>query len=85
MLNPLTSIEPYSLDDEVRIYLEPTDPDAHTHGRVYEIIDILADDLDIQTDCSMDAYSYMLRELETGEALPLAFHHQDLVPIDGTH
>lgn len=77
--------DPYTPGDEVRIYLDPADPDAHAHGTVCEVVDVLADNLDIQTDCPTDAYSYRLKELETGETLPLAFRHQDLVPAENTH
>ncbi len=81
---PQPAPDPYTLGDEVQIYLDPTDPDAHTHGTVCEVVDVLADDLDVQTDRPTDAYSYRLEELETGETLPLAFRHQDLVPAENT-
>lgn len=37
--------EPYSGGDQVRIYLDPADPDADTHDTVCEITDVLTDDL----------------------------------------
>ena len=71
--------ESYSPGDQVQIYLDPTDPDAHTHSTVCEITDVLEDDLNTETGRSTDAYSYRLRDLETDEKLPLAVRHQDLV------
>ncbi|WP_122088747.1 hypothetical protein [Halalkalicoccus subterraneus] len=79
---PQPASVPYVPGDEVRIYLDPADPDAHTHGTVCGVVDVLTDDLDVQTDRPTDAYSYRLKELETGEPLPLAFRHQDLVPAE---
>lgn len=76
---------PYSAGDKVRIYLDPVDPGTHTHGTVCEVVDVLAADLDIQTDRPTDAYSYMLRKLETGETLPLAFRRPALAPAENTH
>ncbi|MFC6906728.1 hypothetical protein [Halalkalicoccus tibetensis] len=70
---PQPAPDPYTPGDEVQIYLDPADPDAHTHSTVCEVVDVLTDDLDIQTDRPTDAYSYMLREFETGGTLPLAF------------
>lgn len=36
---PQPASEPYSPGDQVRIYLDPADPDAHTYGTVCEITD----------------------------------------------
>ena len=76
--------EPYSAGDQVRIYLDPADPDAHTHGTVCEITDVVKDDLDTETGRPTDAYSYQLRDLKTDEKLPLAVRHQNLVPVEDT-
>lgn len=81
---PQPAPEPYIPGDEVQIYLDPADPDAHAHGTVCEVVDVLTDDLDNHTDRPTDAYSYRLKDLETGETLPLAFRHQDLVPAENT-
>ena len=81
---PQPAPEPYLPGDQVRIYLDPADPDAHTHDTVCEITDVLTDDLDTETGRLTDAYSYRLRDLETDEKLPLTFRHQDLVPADDT-
>lgn len=59
-----------------------TDLDAHTHGTVYEITDVLTDDLDTETGRPTDAYSYRLQDLETDETLPMTVRHQDLVPAE---
>lgn len=81
---PQPAPDPYAPGDEVRIYLDPADPDAHTHSTVCEVVDVLADDLDVQTDRPTDAYSYRVKELKTDETLPLAFRHHDLVPAENT-
>ena len=70
--------------DQVWIYLDPADLDAYTHGTVCEILDILIDDLDTETGRPIDAYSYRLRERETGGTFPLVVRHQDLVPTEDT-
>ena len=81
---PQPTPKPYSPGDQVRIYLNPADPDAPTHGTVCEITDILKDDLDTETGRSTGAHPYRLRDLETGEKLQLAYRHQDLVPAEDT-
>ncbi len=81
---PQPAPEPYSPGDQVRIYLDPADPDAPIHGTVCEILDVLEDDLDTETGRPTDAYSYRLRDLETDEKLSLTFRHQDLVPAEDT-
>ena len=81
---PQPAPEPYIPGDEVEIHLDPADPNAHAHGLICEVVDILADDLNIQTDRPTDAFSYRLKELEIGETLPLSFRHQDLVPAENT-
>jgi hypothetical protein len=81
---PQPAPEPYSPDDQVRIYLDPTDPDAYTHGTVCEITAVLVDDLDIETGRPLDAYSYRLRDLETDAELWLAVRHRDLVSVEDT-
>ena len=81
---PQPAPEPYSPGNQVRIYLDPADPAAHTHDTVCEITDVLTDDLDTETGRSADAYSYRFRDLKTDEKLPLAFRHQDLVPAENS-
>ncbi|WP_336365052.1 hypothetical protein [Halalkalicoccus salilacus] len=81
---PQPAPESYSPGNQVRIYLDPADPDAHTHGTVCKITDVLEEDLDTETGRPTDAYSYWLQDLETGDTLLLAFRHQDLVPAKDT-
>jgi hypothetical protein len=42
----------------------------------------MVDNLDTQTGRTLDAYSYILQELETGEELRISFRHRDLVPAE---
>jgi hypothetical protein len=67
---PQLAPEPYAPGDQVRTYLDPAAPDAHTHGTVCELTDVLTDDLETETGRSIDAYSYRLRDPET-DAEPL--------------
>ena len=78
---PQPSPEPYSEGEKVRIYLGPDDPDDRFHGWVCEVIDVYRDDLNIETERSLDSYSYTLRKIEDGEKLPIPFRHRDLVPV----
>ncbi|WP_336134229.1 hypothetical protein [Natronomonas amylolytica] len=77
---PQPPTEPYSIGDRVWVYVSSGDPDSQYHGRVCEVVDILSDDLDIETGRATDAYSYIVEDMETKEELPVSFRHQDLVP-----
>jgi hypothetical protein len=79
---PQPAPNPYDVDDHVRIYLDSTDQDAHHHGTVCRITDVLVDDFGAETERPMDSYSYRLVAVETGEELPITFRHRDLVPAD---
>lgn len=79
---PQPSTEPYSVGDQVQVYLGPDDPDARHHDRVCEVLDVLVDDLGTETERPLDAYSYTLRDIESEEKLPVSFRHRDIVPVD---
>jgi len=79
---PQPASETYSVSDVVRIYLGPDDPDSRYHRVRCEVTEVMADNLDSQTGRPLDAYSYTLQELETGEELPISFRHRDLVPAE---
>lgn len=79
---PQPSADPHEVGDQVRIYLDPGDSDIQYHDLVCEIIAVSLDDLDAETDRQIDAYSYTLRDVETGEKLPITFRHRDVVPIE---
>ena len=44
---------------------------------------MFTDDLDLETKRDIDAYSYRVEFLKTGEELPVAFRHRDLIPTNG--
>lgn len=77
---PQPSPEPYSVGDQVRIYVGPNDTDSRYHGIVCEISDIFTDALDSETGRRLDAYSYTLQRSDSGEELPITFRHHDLIP-----
>lgn len=78
---PQPASEPYSKGDQVKIYIDSTDPDAEYHGTVCEVIAVLNDDLNTETGRNTDAYSYRLRGVTSGAELPILFRHHDLVPV----
>jgi len=41
------------------------------------------DNLDLETKRDIDAYSYRVEVVETGEELPVVFRHRDLIPTNG--
>ena len=79
---PQPASDSYSVGDRVQIYIDPDDPDVQYHGVVCEIIEILSDDLDAETGRATDAYSYVLRDVEANEVIPISFRHRDLVPAE---
>lgn len=79
---PQPSSEPFSDGDRVRIYLDPSDTDARYHGLECCVVDVHTDSLSSETGRALDAYSYTLEDVESGEELPVAFRHQDLIPAD---
>lgn len=81
---PQSSPDPYSVGDQVRIYLDPEDADAEYHGLACEITDVFTDDLNSETGRTLDSYSYRVVALETNKELSVSFRHRDLVPIDDT-
>ncbi|WP_121744923.1 hypothetical protein [Natronorubrum halophilum] len=72
----------YSAGDKVKIYLGSGDSDVQYHGMICEIVGVHKDDLDVETGRITDSYSYILRDVETNEELPIAFHHHDLMPVE---
>lgn len=81
---PQPSSDAYTVGDRVKIYLDSSDPDAQYHGMVCEVLEVLADDLDAETERPIDSYSYILRGVETDEELPISFRHRDLIPLEST-
>jgi len=79
---PQPSSEPYSVKDKVQIYLSKKDVDNQHHGKTCEITEVLKDDLNSETGRELDAYSYKLQDIETGEKLSVTFRHFDLVPVE---
>ncbi|QCC55954.1 hypothetical protein DV706_13235 [Natronorubrum bangense] len=77
---PQPSSDSYSIGDRVRIYIGSDDSDSRYHGKVCEIVKVLKDDLDAETGRTIDAYSYILRDIESNKELPISFRHHDLVP-----
>ena len=77
---PQPASERYKVGDRVRVYLASDDPDSKHHGRVCEVIQVTTDELDSETGRNLDSALYSLRDLETGQELPLSFRHRDLVP-----
>jgi len=80
---PQPASDSYSVGDRVQIYTGSDDPDARYHGVVCEIVDVLTDDLGMETGRITDGYSYILQDVETDEELPISFRHPDLVPVKG--
>lgn len=79
---PQPASDPYSVGDRVKIYVGSDDPDSRYHGIVCEIVSILRDDLGEETGRTIDAYSYTVQGMESGEVLPISFRHRDLVPVE---
>jgi len=48
---------------------------------VCKVVEVVEDNLDVETDRALDKYSYKIRDVETESALPITFRHRDLVPI----
>lgn len=80
---PQPSGEPYTPGDEVRVYLDERDADAHHHGTRAVVVDRFEDGLAEETERELDSFSYRLRALDSGELLKVQFRHRDLVPLDG--
>ncbi len=79
---PQPSRDSYSIGDRVQIYIGSDDPDSRYHGVVCEVVEVLTDDLDSETDRATDAYSYRLRDVETDEELSIPFRHHDLAVVE---
>jgi hypothetical protein len=77
---PQPSNKPYAPGDRVRIYISDKDLDAQYHGLVCEVVEDNPDDLDELSGRKLDRHHYLLRQVETGDTLPLQFRHADLVP-----
>jgi hypothetical protein len=79
---PQPASDSYSVGDRVQIYIGSDDPDTRYHGVVCEVVDVLTDDLDTETGRTIDAYSYNVQNVESGEELPVLFRHRDLIPVE---
>lgn len=77
---PQPSSEKYSVGERVQIYIDPNDPDSDHHGKVCEVTEVFTDDLDSESGRDLDSHLYSLRDIETGQELPVSFRHRDLVP-----
>lgn len=73
---------PYEPGDTVRIVLPTDDVDADYTGTECEVIDNTPDDLHKVTGVEHDKHHYKLRNIYTGDVLPLRFRHQDLTVLD---
>ena len=80
---PQPAHEPYEPGDRVTVHLAPDDPDAEYHNHDCRVIEVLTDNLDLETKRNTDAYSYRVEVIETGEELPVMFRHHDLIPTNG--
>jgi len=78
---PQPASKPHKVGDHVQVYIGPDDPDSDYHGLICEITNVIKDNLAKETGRNLDAYSYNLRNLETGESLPVSFRHNDVVPL----
>lgn len=76
---PQPSPNPYDPGENVRVYLDPDDPDSRFHGVTCVVVDRFDDDLDRETGRDLDRYSYRVRRVD-GDVLPVQFRHSDLVP-----
>ena len=79
---PQPNDTPYEAGDLVQIHLGEDDADAEFHGLICVVIDHFRDDLDSETGRDLDAFSYSLRPVESGDPLPIEFRHRDLVPAN---
>lgn len=79
---PQPASDAYTVGDRVMIYIGSDDPDSRYHGTVCEVVSVITDDLGTETGRTIDAYSYTIQEVESGEDLPISFRHQDLVAIE---
>ena len=79
---PQPSAGTYDISDIVEVHVGRDDPDARYDGTVCEVVDVFDDDLDVHTGRSMDSSSYRLRDVETGDMLPVSFRHRDLIPTE---
>lgn len=79
---PQPTSDSYSVGDRVQVYVGSDDPDSQYHGIVCEVVSVLTDNLDTETDRTTDAYSYSIQDVESGEELPISFRHRDLVPVE---
>jgi hypothetical protein len=79
---PQPSDDPYSVGDQVEVYVGVDDPDSEYHGTVCEVVKVIEDNLSLETGRSLDTYSYKLRSSNTDALLPISFRHRDLVPVE---
>jgi len=76
---PQPSDEPYSLGNEVKVYLGEDDPDAEHHGTTGMVVDVLEDTLGDETERELDSVSYRIES--DGEEIDVWFRHRDLIPF----
>ena len=79
---PQPADTPYTVGDEVRVYVEEDDVDSRFHGLVCEVVDDIPDDFNKESGRALDKHHYELRRSNTNEILPISFRHFDLVPAE---
>lgn len=81
---PQPAPEPYEPGDEVRVYVSEGDADDDVQGVVCTVIECLEEDSDPNSEPQndLDRYSYRVENTDTGEELPTAFNHSDLVSVE---
>lgn len=81
---PQPAPEPYAPGDEVRVYVSEGDADDDVQGLECTVIERLEEDADPDgKPCDdLDRYSYRVEDIDTGEELPTAFDHSDLVSVE---
>lgn len=76
--------DPYAVGDRVRVRIADADDASDFDGRVCRIEHVFADRPDdAAEDRETARAAYRLTDAETGESLPIVFHHSDLVRVDG--
>jgi len=75
---PQPATDPYSVGDEVMVYLAEDDPDGHRHGAEGVVVEVLEDSIGTETGRGMDSLSYQIETLDS--IIDTWFRHSDLVP-----
>ena len=72
---PQPSSSPYCVNDDMSVYIGFDDPDGEYHGIRCEVVERFEDDLDRETERDLDRFSYVLRDIESGDILPVSLRH----------